>query len=199
MNEPCKQVEEALDQAADGGLPGDLAAHAAACDLCRERVAIDRAIREGLRAVAGPGAATHRALAAQILSAPAPAAHAQPRVIRLSWASAAAVAAAVAAVLIALVAVKPQPREPIRPTALFADLLGPLPEMAKSGKPADAQETGAAAPLASVLALFSNGWEGPIALGRAALEAPLATGLVGEPKPAGTDSPSRDQERSRGQ
>jgi hypothetical protein len=198
MNERCKQVEEALDQAADGGLPGDLAAHAAACDLCRDRVAIDRAIREGLREVPGPDASTRRALAARILRAPAAApvtaasGRSQPHVIRWSWATAAAVAAAIAAVLIALMAVKPQPRQPIRPTAVFADLLGPLPEMAKSAKPASGQETEAAAPLGSVLALFSNGWEGPIALGRAALEAPLATGLVDESKPAGTNSPSRD-------
>jgi len=186
MTDLCSQVERFLDEAAGGALPQALRGHADACDLCRERRAIDHAIETQLGAGL-PIAPSHRQeLANRILHA-APA-QSGGRRRRWPWVAAMAGAAAMAAAVLIVAGLpsKPaKPVEPTRPTALFADLFGPLSDIApKAEEPASAaKEEREPTPIDSALAFLVGDWEAPLALGRTMIDAPTQVGADEKPVP----------------
>jgi hypothetical protein len=196
MNDPCRRIEEFLQGPAERPIPEDLKRHAAGCEACREPLALDEALRNRLDAGADLDPPHRRDLVEKILRAPvAPSARATAATTktrrRWPWAVAAGALAA-AAVLVLFVTMRPPPRESIRPTDVFADLLGPLPDLVgpaeEKAAPAAAEESSTDNPLA----FMTGDWEGPLALGRAALEAPLSV-VPGEKPAPSTDKPRPPQ------
>ena len=168
----CKRINQWLDEAPEQALASDLAAHAAQCETCRRRMAVEEAMH-----LLGAGATLERqrrsALVDRIVAAPGQATRGRSRVLRWSWAP----LAAAAAIILAVVFLWPaQPREPILPTQILGDLLGPLASMS----PASAEPTPVpqaaddSSPLGSVLTSFWGDLEGPVSIGLAAMEAPRA-------------------------
>jgi len=122
----------------------------------------------------------------------APAAEGPPqgrRRLAAWWVVAAAAAIAVAAG-VTLWAARP---EPIPPTALVGDLLGPLPNLPAS-EPAPAEPQDGALPISDALAVVWEDLEDPLAIVSQAVEAPRA--LLGDPPagPAPADEPDVTKE-----
>jgi hypothetical protein len=168
----CERINQWLDEAPEQALAGDLAAHAAQCETCRRRLAFEESMH-----LLGAGATLdpqrRSALVEKIVAAPVQAARGGSRVPRWSWAPIAAAAAIIMAVVFLWPA---QPREPILPTQILGDLLGPLASLSPaSAEPAPSPETADdSSPLGSVFESFWGDLEGPVAVGLAAMEAPRA-------------------------
>ncbi|MBM4017954.1 MAG: hypothetical protein FJ288_06430 [Planctomycetes bacterium] len=183
MKTPCDRIGEWLDDETRPPIAADLAAHAPGCDACRNPVALERALREGLRDVAAPDAARRAALVNGILrasSAAPPASGRRGRTVFWSWA---AIAAAAAIILAAVLAWPQVPRNPISPTEVFGDFLGPLVMLVPPAPQEDAA-TAPPAPSAEVLTaddvfgVFWSDFEGPLAVALGAMEAPrVAAGI----------------------
>ena len=179
MSDLCRQVGQFLDETDGDALPPPLREHAAACDLCRERLAIDRAITRQL----GDGAAlapAHQERLANLILHAVPA-QSGGRRRRASWILAIGAAASIAAaalIVVSLPHTPAKPVEPTRPTALFADLFGPLADMTpKAEAPAAApKEAPDPTPIDSALAFLVGDWEGPLTLGRTMIDAPAQVG-----------------------
>jgi len=123
-----------------------------------------------------------QALVDRIAAAPA----AQPttrRRLGVWWVAAAAAAAAAVVAGVTLWHARP---EPISPTALVGDLLGPLPNFAAPA-PAPAEPQQRAAPTSDALTVLWEDLEDPLAIVAQAIEAPRALLFEepSEPAPAG--------------
>ena len=168
----CERINQWLDEVPEQALASDLAAHAAQCETCRRRLAIEESMH-----LLGAGVTLEpqrrAALVDRIVAAPVQAARGRSRVLRWSWAPLAAAAAIVLAVVFLWPA---QPREPILPTQILGDLLGPLASIeTASAEPAPSPQTADdSSPLGSVFGSFWGDLEGPVAVGLAAMEAPRA-------------------------
>ena len=155
--------------------------------MTAEREGTDEALREPLFHGLGDGAAMdparRAALVERIVRPQGAAARLRRRILYLSGGALAAAAAAVLAVIV----LWPGHRVSIPPTEIFAYLLGPLTEMTATstltGVPV--QETGL--PTDAVVAAFWSDLEGPLAIGRDALEAPRAL-VPAEPAGQGTSA-----------
>jgi len=168
----CERINQWLAEAPEQALASDLAAHAAQCETCRGRMAVEEAMH-----LLGAGATLERrrrsALVDRIVAAPVQAARGRSRVLRWSWAP----LAAAAAIILAVVFLWPaQPREPILPTQILGDLLGPLASLSPApAEPAPSPQTAEdSSPLGSVFESFWGDLEGPVSIGLAAMEAPRA-------------------------
>jgi hypothetical protein len=207
MNDACRQLQEWLD--ADRARPPDpaIAAHASACPVCAQLMAIDQAMRTGLAAGASLDASRQRALVDRIapaVRAAAPAheaaepAHvaapasraavpARRRLRRWSWvAGAAAAAAAVTFIVLSPSTFRPEQRQPASPTELFDDLLGPLADLTPPPPQAAAPADTHPSPLGPVLAALWNDFAGPVNVGLGAIKSPKPAspndaGAAGEP------------------
>lgn len=127
--------------------------------------------------------ARRAALLERIAPAQAGASRRRARIIRLSWGA----LAAAAAILVAAVVLWPERREPISPTELFADLFGPLPQIATAGATTTAPAQEESSPFGAVLSAFWGDLEGPLTIAVNAIEAPRALASV---EPAGRMTPA---------
>jgi hypothetical protein len=178
MSDLCRQFGQFLDEANGDAMPQTLRDHAAACDLCHDRLAIDRAVKTQL----GDGATlapAHRERLTNLILQATPALSGGRR-RRRSWIVAIGAVAAMAAAVLIFVSVPNKPAKPVdptRPTALFADLLGPLGDMTpKAEAPSAATETPDPTPIDSALAFLVGDWEAPLNLGRTMIETPTQVG-----------------------
>jgi hypothetical protein len=183
MSDLCRQIGQFLDETDGDALPQPLREHAAVCDLCRERLAIDHAIKTQL-GDGVPLAPAHRERLTNLILCATPAQGGRRR--RGTWIVAMGAAAAMAAAVLIFVSLthKPvKPVEPTRPTALFADFFGPLADMTpKDEAPAAASnEQPDPTPIDSALAFLVGDWEGPLALGRTMIDAPTQVGAGEKP------------------
>ncbi len=138
---------------------------------------IERTMRERLGAAADLAPARRRALLERI--APASARPVKRRTLPVwVWLGGAAAAAA-AAVLVAVTLWPEKQPEPIAPTDLLGDLLGPL----AAGAPAAQESPGPESPeepsVGDAFAFFGQDFNGLVGLGRSALEA--AQGVAARP------------------
>jgi hypothetical protein len=117
---------------------------------------------------ADPTPARREALVDRIASTAAPA---PPRRRLGAWWI--AIGAAAAAAIAAGVALWPAQPEPIPPTALFSDLLGPLPNLAAPA-PAPEEPEASALPGSDALAAVWRDLQDPLAIVAQAVEAPRA-------------------------
>lgn len=118
----------------------------------------------------GQGADLAPARRAALLERLAPAAARAPR--RRRWIiPVSLVTAAAAVVVVALLAWPARRYDPIPPTAIFADLLGPVADMETPTAPA-APVQDESSPLNDVLAALWSDLEGPVAIAMDAFEAP---------------------------
>jgi hypothetical protein len=177
MTNACRLIEQWLDEAPDAPpLARDLEAHAAACETCARRLAIDRTLRERLAAGATLEPAHRADLVARVLAANAPAARRPRRLPRWSWAP----VAAAAAVVLALVVFQPMKRPPILPTEVFGYFLGPIadmfpppsPEPAQPAQPVQTEED--VPTMETIFGAFWTDLEGPLTVVLGAMEAPRA-------------------------
>jgi hypothetical protein len=177
MKPECEQIREWLDDAGRRPLPPALEAHAASCASCRAGVEAEEALREHLAAAPPLDAARRASIMTHVLAA-ASAKRARGR-SRLLWWSWAPLAAAAAIVLAVLLAWPHAPRNPILPTEIFGDFLGPLADLmppVAAPQPAAAQELSTTD---DVLATFWSDFEGPLTVAQGAMEAPrVAAGLT---------------------
>ena len=172
METPCDRIREWLDNGDRPPLPVDLEAHIGVCPVCRRSVAVERALRKGLRAGAAIDAGRRSALMEKIAGSPS--AGRRTRLARWSWAPLAAAAAIVLAVVLAW----PQPpRTPILPTELFGDFLGPLAKISAPDIAPAAPSEGATTD--DVLGAFWADFEGPLSVALGAMEAPRAAARGG--------------------
>ena len=171
MKPECERIREWLDDLDDRRpLPPDLETHAALCPTCGTSVTAEQALRDGLGAVAPLDPARRAAMVARALAAPARQSRSLSRI--LLW-SAAPLAAAAAIVLAVFLAWPHAPRNPISPTEVFGDVLGPF---AYFVPPVTASEATAKEPSTTdnVLATFWSDLEGPLTVAMGAMEAPRA-------------------------
>ncbi len=144
--------------------------------MTREIDPIERTLREKLGADVTPDPERRARLVERILTdAPVPAARPR-RIFRWAWFGGGA-----AAVVLLAVALWPEPtptREPIPPTALFADLFGPLAESVPAEETAPAPETPDEPTAAGALAGLWQDVAAPASFGRLMLTAP---GVVAAP------------------
>ncbi len=152
---------------------------------------IEQAMREHLGAGAELSPVRRRRLIARITGASAGPAKARPAV---RWAWLGGLAAAAAAVLLTVVLWPEREPEPIAPTDILGDLLGPLAAGAPPEEASPSPKAEAEASLGGALALFLGDFEGPLAIGRAALDAPKAVAVAAEP---GADEPDDEGRRLR--
>jgi hypothetical protein len=176
MTHECDKIRVWLDDPALEPLAPDLRAHAAACEACGRAVALETAMRAGLGAAAELDA-DHQGM---LLDRIAPVA-ATSHIARRRWPWAAGVAAAAAAVVLGIVIFRPEQRQPISPTEVFGDLVGPLadfsPPPPQVAAPADTNPV----PFRKVLAAFFSDLETPINVG---------LGALGTPQPAAGAKPA---------
>jgi hypothetical protein len=193
MNPDCEQFLRWLDEGRPDGLTPPLEAHAAGCDTCRRRLALDRTLRERLGTGADLEGARRAALVDRILAAvpAAPAARRHP-IRHVRWAAALALAAAL---VVAAMVFWPRPVEPTSPTEVFGDLLGPLANMAPPQIAATPESQDAPLPLGNVLSALWGDLQGPVAVGLNALEAPRAAAAVestGRTTPKDLTNPAKE-------
>ena len=174
METPCDCIREWLDNGDRPPLPVDLEAHIGVCPVCRRSVAVERALRKGLRAGAALDAARRSALMEKIAGSPCGAGR-RARLARWSWAPLAAAAAIVLAVVLTW---PPAPRTPILPTELFGDFLGPLAEISPPPDVAPAAPSESST-TEDVLGAFWADFEGPLSVALGAMEAPRAAARGG--------------------
>ena len=207
MTRECDQVSLWLD-AVDSGPPGPaLEAHAAACESCRRRMALEQVLREGLSGGAALDSARRAALVDRIAPEAAPRlaatqrgarvddatilppqehAHANSRVSmpptkagrrarRWPWLGTLAAAATVI-LAVSLFFYPASSRPAVLPSQVFGDLLGPLAEASPLLPPATTPADDS--PLTAVLTAFWGDFEGPITIGRDAMQAPRAVAAV---------------------
>lgn len=175
MTTDCRRVDEWLDEMPEPTAPpAALEAHAAECDECRGRLDFERLLRDRLGAGAELDAA-HRAVLVAKITAAAGVKRRPMRLLRWSWLPLAAAAAVTLAIVY-----WPVHREPIPPSDIFGDLIGPLATMTPVSAPAAKAEE--ESPLTLALAALWGDFDGPLAIGRAAIEAPrAAAGLDRKP------------------
>jgi len=128
-----------------------------------------------------------RALVDAIAGAPTPLPRRRRR--RGVWWIAAAAAAAAVVVGVALWPARP---DPIPPTALLGDLLGPLPNLAPS-EPAPAESEQRGLPTSGALDAVWQDLEGPLAIVVQAVEAPRAVFNEEPSAPAPAGGPDRKE------
>jgi len=167
VNTECDRVLRWLNETDDPTAPAGSEAHAAVCETCRRHLEMERTLRGRLGAGAALEPAHRTALLDKITAAPR-AAGRRRWLRRWSWVPVAAAAAVILAFLLV-----PETREPIPPTDIIADLLGPFAEAAPVEEP-PAPKAEEELPLGQVLAAFWADFEGPLSVGRGALEAPRA-------------------------
>ena len=178
MEPLCGCTREWLDNGDRPPLPVDLEAHIGVCPVCRRSVAVERALRKGLRAGAALDAARRATLMEKIAGSPRGAGR-RSRLARWSWVPLAAAAAIILAVVLAW---PPAPRTPILPTELFGDFLGPLAEISPPPDIAPAAPSESST-TEDVLGAFWADFEGPISVARGAMEAPRAAARPAPEKP----------------
>ncbi len=147
----------------------------------------DADLRDPVLARLGEGADLppdrRRALLDRIAPAPAsPRATARRHPLR--WVAA---AAAVAALVAAIAGLWPGRPEPIAPTDIVGDLLGPLPRMADAYVPAPQETEEAPSPVTGALATVWDDLKGPLAIASEAISVPrtLISEDPSDPAPAG--------------
>jgi hypothetical protein len=182
MNPECERFLQWLDEASDLSPPQDLETHAAGCETCRRRRALENTMRGHLGAAAAIEPARRASLVAQIAPVRRRRAH---WAVRWSWVPAAAAAAIVAAVL--LWPARPHV-PPVSVTQVFGDLLGPLADAAQTRPlptPAASSPTNQEDPLGlnAVLTSIWGDLEDPLRIGLDAMEAPRAAAAVEPPAP----------------
>ena len=168
MTSECERIEQWLDREEAPALPADLEAHAASCDVCRLRLAIARDLGERLGAVARPKGLRRAAIVERIAGGSA---RERRPVRRRVWIAAATLAAAAVVAAIILWPARP---EPVLPTDVFADMLGPFAEAPAKEEAAVTAPAEQTSPLEDALGLFWNDLEGPVGLARSALDVPRA-------------------------
>ena len=142
----------------------------------------------------GRGADLTPARRTALLERLAPAASRAPR--RRRWVIPVSLATAAAAVVVAALLLWPARRyDPIPPTAIFADLLGPVAEMETPATPA-APVQDESSPLNDMLASLWSDLEGPLAIAMDAFEAPKS--LV-PAKSAVPETPANPSEPRKGE
>jgi hypothetical protein len=151
----------------------------------REDERIERTLTEHL----GAGAELNPARRARLLDAvlAEDASRRRPRLIRWAWVPALAAAAVVAIVVLTR---PPRRPEPIPPTAILADLLGPFADVTPAAEETAPEET----PLEGALALLGGGLDAPVAIGRTVLE---TSETLTRPRPAPEAAASRRQGENR--
>lgn len=115
-------------------------------------------VLERLGEGADPSPARRQALVGRITAGGVGARRPARRRLRGWWIGAAAAAAVVAAVLL-----RPAEPEPIPPTALLGDLLGPLPTLSDAG-PGPAEENDSASPATDALMVVWEDLKGPLSI-----------------------------------
>jgi hypothetical protein len=191
MSDECRQIESWLtDGTQHGNLPCGvpetplevtLRVHATGCETCRRRLTIDADLRERLGDGATLDPARRAALVARLGAAAVPVARPWRQGWRWAWVP---VAAAAALVLAAVLFWPAAPCNPISPTQVLGDLLGPFAEpsfFAGETEPAAPTPVETATPpagdplaLGDVLGAFWGDLAGPVSVGLEALEAPRA-------------------------
>jgi len=183
MNPECERIRDWLDGLDCRPLPPDLEAHAASCPACGTSVTAEQTLRDGLGATPPLDAARRAAMVAHALAAPAQQSRGRGRFLWWSWAP---LAAAAAIVLVVILAWPQAPRNPISPTEVFGDFLGPL---ANFTLPIETPQTPEKEPSTTdnILATFWGDLETPLTVAMGALEAPRAAAGIApaaqNPKP----------------